>query len=119
MEKTLEAASHDVVQLIQAIKESEKSFDSELQQLLTDLLHSIAEVASYARSATLSFPFARAQLQLADAISLLFPSAFLNGHATVDEPLLNVKMAPSSSSIETVRLGRLEVPRLFNGECGC
>lgn len=118
VESTLEAASHDVVQLVQSLKEStpRSQCDNELQTLLTDLLHAVAECATYCRSAGLSFPFARAQLQLVDAISLLYPSVFLNGHASVEEPLLSVNIASSSKRIEKVRLGSLEVPRLFNGE---
>lgn len=114
LERALEGASHDVVQCLQGVKES-TSPDDELEVLLTGLLDSIYGCSTYCRQTQLAFPFARAQLQVVDAIHLLFPSALASNDA-LKGPVLHLDPKKTSFVVETIKLGVLEVPRLFNGE---
>ncbi len=114
-------SSADIIQAIQAIKES-KSRPSELKALLYELLQALADSNAYCTESNLSLVYDRAQTQVVDAIKLLYPSVHLNGYdkQTSSEDRLVVNFTGEDianlKGVETVELGKkLIVPRMFNG----
>ncbi|KAJ4475535.1 aldo-keto reductase [Lentinula aciculospora] len=120
LELALEQACGDIVQAIQALKESRSMPTAELRERLLSLSKSIDECEVYSMSNSLQYPFVRAQLQIKDVLYLIFPDI------RVDRYLLEHHLEITSSrdvnpdpvayaKLEYVQLGRLKVPRIFNG----
>ena len=76
LELTLEQASGDIIQAIQALKELNLQRDGELWSLLENLDSTLLDCGSYCEKSSLSYPFTRATLQVHDAMQLLFPDSF-------------------------------------------
>ncbi|KAF5370548.1 hypothetical protein D9757_010136 [Collybiopsis confluens] len=119
LEVALEQACGDIVQAIQALKESRPDATRELQERLLDLRTAIDECESYSASNNLQFLFGRAQLQVDDALWLIFPDISLI-HSRRHSSQVTSRMAIEPdldryAKLEHVQLGPLKVPRIFNG----
>ncbi|KAL0070562.1 hypothetical protein AAF712_002401 [Marasmius tenuissimus] len=124
LEQCLNKTCGDIVQAIQAVKESLLNASSEattqelLQTNLTNLSNALRECEEYCVSVGLAYPFTRAQSQVEDSIALLFPG-YSDQPRTVP-PLPVAELAVSinpvvAGSLEYVQLGSLRAPRLLNG----
>lgn len=107
----------DVVQAMQALKESRPERSTQLLISLNSLVGGFEVVEKYcdnAQPTMLPYPFRRARRQLRDAIEMLFghaPKFDITERASVAMPT-KVK---GSSAIETFQVGPYKMPRLFNG----
>ncbi|CAD6581502.1 MAG: hypothetical protein CYPHOPRED_001593 [Cyphobasidiales sp. Tagirdzhanova-0007] len=115
---TLEQISGDTVQAIQSIKESVSDEPSDLRPGLTALIDALRNCARFCQEHALPFPFSRAAYSVADVIELLFPkegdvdrSFIQSSHLKLQLPAFEA----NGTHLETVTLGKLTVPRLFNG----
>jgi hypothetical protein len=104
-----------------AVKEAtpRSACTTELLHDLQSLINALSSSAEYCRQHQLPFPFVRAALSAVDAQQLLFPdqalgvdpSVFASGAIQFDLGSDHV----NGLNIEQVKLGKLAVPRLFNG----
>ncbi|KAI1208584.1 aldo/keto reductase [Annulohypoxylon truncatum] len=121
--QTLQKFDGDIVQAVQALKESRPEPTAALLTSLQNLLSSIEHCSTYclaARPSSLAFPFLRARRQLRDVLRILFPE-----HADGQpdgaagsrglEVGVDVHVHVDGSTVETFQLGPFRVPRLFNG----
>ncbi|KAI1077908.1 aldo/keto reductase [Whalleya microplaca] len=108
----------DVVQAVQALKESHPLAETPLLDSLNGVVASLRECEEYCKRAqdSLPYPFTRAQRQLRDVVEFLFPDADTSildtTHRT--EGYIPIRL-PANRVVETFHLGPLEMPRLFNG----
>ncbi|KAI3614945.1 aldo keto reductase [Moniliophthora roreri] len=120
LENSLERACGDIVQAVQALKESLGTSYPEKQELLqaraylSDLSNAISACDEYCSSRGLSCPFGRAQLQVQDFLATLEPTVRARRASIFTQLDISIDTA-SSTSVEQTRLGSLTVPRLFNG----
>lgn len=114
-------ACGDVVQAMQALKESRPSRTEELQRGLLELQRALLTCDTYSLEKGLSRPFTRARVQVTDAYSWFFPNK-----ALLDIPEYHVgpqisnwdNPRPNAGTIATslyTSLGTMKIPRLFNG----
>lgn len=131
LEHTLEQAAGDVVQAIQALKESSPAPTPALRTLLLDLRAALISCETYCRTERLSYPFGRARSQVEDGFRLLFPDSVIPKPTSASSdsessfPSTSKCLLPAQSPIadspsdplalEHVQLGALRVPRLFSG----
>ncbi|KIY43785.1 Aldo/keto reductase [Fistulina hepatica ATCC 64428] len=111
-----EKASGDIVQAIQALKESRPEATAELRSLIVDLASSLVGCEHYCTSYALTHPFDRAQYQVDDVLALLYHD--FRGCHSRESPhkFLHVNINDAAStSVERFRLGPLNLPRLFIG----
>ncbi|KAI0894598.1 aldo/keto reductase [Annulohypoxylon nitens] len=117
--QTLQKFDGDIVQAVQALKESRPEPTPALLTALQNLITSIDHCSIYCQNtlpSPLSFPFLRARRQLRDVVAILFPShAELSPSNTTESQNLGVSVEVDRSRVETFQLGPLKVPRLFNG----
>ena len=119
LSSTLVTAAGDMVQACQALKESgERSKEGEraLCDLISVLQHYHQYVAEQESSTSNFDPFERALAQCIDTYNLCFPRqgkvpAMLQMPA--NETMYNIKKA--KKTLSTIKMGPLEVPRLFYG----
>lgn len=113
----LETFSGDIVQSVQALKESGLPADDELEAQLQTLAQSLVNCKLYCvnhQPVPLTYPLMRALRQVHDAYSFLFPSAAsLNETETIGSRI-EIDLA-SCPQVEKIRIGELQLPRLFNG----
>lgn len=105
----------DIVQALQAIKESKAEPTVQLQEELETLMKSLRECREYCRRANVPYPFTRAERPVRDLIGLMYPESISEPHT--DNELasqLSIKMS-EGHSVDTFALGPHWVPRLFNG----
>ncbi|KAK7050905.1 hypothetical protein VNI00_005017 [Paramarasmius palmivorus] len=120
LERSLERACGDIVQAVQALKETLAASSPEKQQLLqarlalAELSNAIYACDNYCSSRSLSYPFGRAQHQVQDFLATLEPTAYIR-RCTVHLQLDVSVDQTVSTSLEQTRIGTLTVPRLFNG----
>ncbi|KAI1340704.1 aldo-keto reductase [Xylariaceae sp. FL0016] len=111
----LETFGGDIIQAVQALKEAKPEPTPELKERVTGLLSSLKTCREYCQSAGLSYPFTRAERQVQDACSFLYPD-LASCMVGDDGPNGRIEVhLPSDSVIDMVKLGSVEVPRLFNG----
>jgi len=114
LEITLEKASGDIIQAVQALKELNPEPTETLQRLLSDLQTALFECEHHCSTSMVPYPFFRALRQVEDVSVLLFPQALRPNGA--DSPPMNVSIdLASSTSLEHFKLGPFNAPRLFNG----
>lgn len=117
LEGVLETFSGDIVQSMQALKESGLPADDHLKQQLQALAKTLVDCKRHCLDKNpepLTFPLRRALRQVYDAYSFFFPSA--SALDAVDDADARIEINPTSSShVETVKLGQLQFPRLLNG----
>ncbi|KAI1770349.1 aldo/keto reductase [Hypoxylon cercidicola] len=107
----------DVVQAVQALKESCPESGPELLDSLNSLLGSLESCREYCDGAAppMLFPFTRARRQLRDVTEFLFPDA-APGCDTVERPAVAITTnVAGNSAVETFQLGSFVIPRLLNG----
>ncbi|KAK9774595.1 putative Aldo/keto reductase [Seiridium cardinale] len=118
LEAVLGKFGGDIVQAVQALKESRPQPTQELEEQLLKLWTSLKECRSYCDSTQpepLVYPFARSARQVKDVLGFLFPSS---AHL---EPLNDISVSQLSvdiskhSDVEKFTLGSHQAPRLFNG----
>jgi hypothetical protein len=113
----LEGFGGDIVQSVQALKESGVAPTDELQTDLQNLMKALASVRKYCQArepTTLSYPLTRAERQVHDVYSFLFPAGPVMNGIHHEQPQIKIQ-ARDTSRIEKMQLGSLEFPRLFNG----
>ncbi|KAF9267833.1 aldo-keto reductase [Marasmius fiardii PR-910] len=125
LEGLLEKACGDIVQAVQALKESSlANSDSlarnqELHAKLINLSGALWECERYCADEYLPYPFTRARLQVDDFLILAFPDVQANstsGPTIVATDLLEIAVDPATAgSLEYIQLGSLVLPRLLNG----
>ncbi|KAJ2996255.1 hypothetical protein NUW58_g1029 [Xylaria curta] len=109
----------DIVQAIQALKESNPQKNDSLESQLAKLHSSLQECRGYCAAHqpnALDYPFRRSERQVADVLHLFYPDrsalpAMGNASDSAVPPLeLSIGLAA-----ETFTLGTFQLPRLFNG----
>ncbi|KAI1374470.1 aldo/keto reductase [Hypoxylon crocopeplum] len=107
----------DVVQAVQALKESRLERTPKLLDSLNSLLSSLQRCEEYYTGAQppLRFPFTRAKRQVRDVVTILFPNDVPAPDTATRGAVTVSPKAASSQTVETVRLGPFEMPRLFIG----
>ncbi|KAK5634877.1 hypothetical protein RRF57_010590 [Xylaria bambusicola] len=116
LHKALGAFAGDIVQAMQALKETDPSRDDALKAKLLKLHSSLVKCRHYCEEHepnALNYPFQRSERQVADVVHILYPD-----HPTIDKAV-DETFSPLDISLgeisETFTLGPFEVPRLFNG----
>ncbi|KAI8629593.1 putative aryl-alcohol dehydrogenase [Xylariaceae sp. FL1651] len=119
LHEALQTFAGDVVQAMQALKESNPPKTEYLKTQLVALLSALRDCHEYCQTAkpqALDYPFRRPERQVGDVLSILF----LNNHAyqavgDTDKGSLSHVEAFIGQTAETFALGPFQVPRLFNG----
>ncbi|KAI0452643.1 putative aryl-alcohol dehydrogenase [Xylaria acuta] len=109
----------DIVQAIQALKESNPPKNEELESQLVKLHSSLQRCRDYCKEykpEALDYPFQRSERQVADVLHLFYPyrSTGLAVSKTDDEPVAELEISAGQAA-EAFQLGPFQVPRLFNG----
>lgn len=118
LDRVLDQVSGDIVQAIQALKESRPEATSALYDELQSLLTSFEAISSYCSSANpraLGYPFTRAERQVRDVISFLYPEAATSPPSSRAAKIISISAEKRRVDIETFQLGPHRVPRVFNG----
>lgn len=118
LDRFLGQVSGDIVQAIQALKESKPETTSPLLVELQGLLTGFEAVSSYCSNATsqaLGYPFTRAERQVRDGISFLYPEAAASLSSSEAAKIISISATKRRVDIETFQLGPHHMPRVFNG----
>lgn len=110
--------SGDVVQAVQALKESGPGTTSALfdeLQCLSASLEAASDYCSGAKPQALGYPFTRAERQVRDVISSLYPEAAASPRSSQAARTISISAQKRRVDIETFRLGPHLVPRVFTG----
>ncbi|KAI1500188.1 aldo/keto reductase [Biscogniauxia marginata] len=119
LEATMETFGGDIVQAMQALKESKPSPTTVLEQQLMSLVSSLQDCDTYCRNVEphpLTYPFARAERQVLDTLVILYPksqSRLKPEPSTTEVP--SITSLSTENRLEYFMLGPIKVPRLFNG----
>ncbi|KAI1749627.1 putative aryl-alcohol dehydrogenase [Xylaria castorea] len=109
----------DIVQAIQALKESNPPKTGDLESQIAKLHSSLQECRYYCKAyepQALEYPFQRSERQVADVLHLFYPhrSTRQTVGETDTESVADLEISAGQAS-ETFPLGPFQVPRLFNG----
>lgn len=118
LDRVLDQVSGDIVQAIQALKESRPETTSALLDELYGLLTSFESLSGYCSSAApkaLGYPFIRAERQVRDALSFLYPETAASLSSSEAAKIISISATKQHVNIETFQLGPHHVPRVFNG----
>lgn len=113
LNKVFDKFSGDIVQAVQALKESKPPTTPELLTLLQALLTSFHGCETYCAGADLKYPFIRAERQVRDVVGFLYPDVALPPPAS-HKPI-SVDLSKRQVEIQTFSIGPYQMPRLFNG----
>lgn len=115
--KKLAELDGDVVQAVQALKESRPEPSTELLNSLDSLLDSLRSCKQHCDGAVppMKFPFTRARRQLLDATDFLFPDTTPKRETIKQAVFAMTAKETGSSAVETFQLGPFVIPRLFTG----
>lgn len=114
----LAQVSGDIVQAVQALKESRPETTSALFDELQCLLASFEAASGYCSGASpqpLGYPFTRAERQVRDVIGSLYPGAVVPPRSSQAARTVSISAEKRRVGIETFRLGPHLMPRVFNG----
>jgi hypothetical protein len=118
LEAVLEKFGGDIVQAVQALKESKPEPTIDLEQGLVKLLSTLEECRAYCASTKpdpLVYPFARSERQVKDVLGYVFPdNTHLSSSTCSSTNAISVDLS-KQGSVERFTLGPYQVPRLFNG----
>ena len=103
--------SGDVVQAMQALKQGDPDRSTVLLESLNALSAAFGSCKAYCGTNTLSYPFARAERQVADTLALFFSDA---AKSVLTDAYIDVTISPKEP-VEIFALGGKQLPRLFNG----
>uniref|UniRef100_A0A0W0EYT2 NADP-dependent oxidoreductase domain-containing protein n=1 Tax=Moniliophthora roreri TaxID=221103 RepID=A0A0W0EYT2_MONRR len=118
LESSLQTACGDIVQAVQALKESRPVLADEHQAALFQLYSALEECETYCGSNDLSFPFHRARRQVEDLLSLKFPDLFPRPTSGARKNGMEITVTIDPGHLKTVDytdLGSVRVPRLISG----
>ncbi|TKA26809.1 hypothetical protein B0A50_04255 [Salinomyces thailandicus] len=116
LERVMVQFDGDIVQAVQALKESRSTHSPELLDQLERLVSALEQFRTYSSTnIDLKFPFRRAERQTKDLLLGWYPESKTaqNTSRTMSPPLPTT--LPERSNIETFKLGPHSMPRLFNG----
>ncbi|KAI0595486.1 aldo/keto reductase [Biscogniauxia sp. FL1348] len=118
-EASLETLGGDIVQAMQALKESKPTPTAILRQKIEELSTRLHDCRSYCKhnySEPLAYPFARVERQVADTLLILFrtPQPDYNSDRLTTR-IAAIPEIPIEHPVESFVLGAFQVPRLFNG----
>ncbi|KAI1115653.1 putative aryl-alcohol dehydrogenase [Nemania sp. NC0429] len=119
LHKALEAFAGDIVQAIQALKETNPPKDEILESQLIKLHSSLQECRQYCEAhepRALEYPFQRSERQVADVLHIFYPSHSTKpiSDTSDDGPAGQLDISAGQAA-ETFALGPFQLPRLFNG----
>lgn len=116
LESVFDEYGGDVVQAIQALKESNPEKTILLRALLQELLSRFGDCRAYCQDSipALDFPFSRAERQVADVLELFYPGTV---PPTLDSGLNTIvaSFSERAATVETFQAGPVQMPRLLNG----
>lgn len=117
LEELLAKFDGDVVQAVQALKESRPEASPELLGSLKSLLASLDSCGEYCENGEppIVFPFTRARRQVRDVVEYLFPSQAPPPSSGRSHRILIDLDEDARRAVQTFRLGPFNMPRLFNG----
>ncbi|KAI0203469.1 putative aryl-alcohol dehydrogenase [Astrocystis sublimbata] len=119
LHQTLGDFAGDIVQAIQALKESNPSKTEELESQLANLHAALQQCRDYCEAyapQSLEYPFQRSERQVADALHLFYPDRETGPKVDEQEKVTVADLdLPDEQAVETFQLGSFQVPRLFNG----
>ena len=118
LDRVLDQVSGDIVQAIQALKESRPEANPALFDELQGLLGSFEAVSSYCFNSNpqaLGYPFTRAERQVRDVVNFLYPEAANSISSAEAAKSISISATRRHVDIETFQLGRHHMPRVFNG----
>lgn len=119
LHKALEAFAGDMVQAIQALKESNPPKDETLESQLVKLHSSLQECRQYCEThepQALEYPFQRSERQVADVLHMFYPTHSTSPKSDdVDGASPQQLDITVGQAAETFALGPFQLPRLFNG----
>lgn len=104
LEAALATAGGDIVQAIQAVKEVDLGPTNNLEATLGDLLLSLQECRKYCEASRPSFPFTRAERQVQDLLTMLYPHMVGMIEPPAAEQTLEVHLK-DKSAVEAFQLG--------------
>ncbi|KAG4222573.1 hypothetical protein PC116_g28953 [Phytophthora cactorum] len=107
----------DVVQAVQALKESCPEPNPKLLDSVKGLVAGLGDCRRYCADLqpSLPFPFVRATRQVYDVLVVLFPEYAATANGTKKLELAIPIKTVEKHAMETFQLGAFDVPRLFNG----
>lgn len=112
----LERLDGDVVQAMQALKETSPAPTQELEAALDAVYAALSDCKQYCDDAVvLAYPFHRGIRQTQDTISFLLPDKKSLLPSSTEPRTIHVSLPTSSSTVETFMVGTRQLPRLFNG----
>lgn len=115
LEAVLELVGGDIVQAVQALKESKPGPTTHLREIITSLMQSLERFKTYCKESAIEYPFTRPERQVRDFMELQFgESAPVGGVPDEGVSVLSVSI-PETKAVEQINLGHHTVPRLFNG----
>lgn len=118
LEAVLEKFGGDIVQAVQALKESKPEPTAELESQLVKLCVSLNDCRSYCENSKpepLVYPFVRSARQVKDVLGFLYPnSASLASLGVSLGAPISVDLS-KQANVEKFALGPFQAPRLFNG----
>lgn len=118
LHQTLTTFAGDIIQAIQALKESNPPKTDELESELVKLRSSLQECRHYCKAyepQALDYPFQRPERQVVDVLRIFYPDKLFHtgtGDDSIPESQLQIALGGPH---ETFSLGPFQVPRLFNG----
>jgi hypothetical protein len=119
LEQVIAKFGGDVVQAVQALKETKPERSEQLKTHLRDLLVAFAEYRTFCDQTTSGkYAFERPERQVKDIAQQLFPGLLDSVVGSGSGSAINDKIVvslPTNGSIERFDLGPHCVPRLFNG----
>ncbi len=134
LDQTLDVFAGDVVQALQALKETKPARSPALAAELQDVLTQLVACQAYCREgaaaaaspAPLRYPFARAARAVRDSLASLapadqapppplLPAASSADDGTGSSSVAIALPAEDESAVQTFELGPYRMPRLFNG----
>ncbi|KAL0577669.1 hypothetical protein V5O48_004317 [Marasmius crinis-equi] len=118
LDTSFQAACGDIVQAVQALKESHPSLTIEHLGSLMELQSALDGCETYCSSTLLPYPFRRAQRQVDDLLFLRFPDLSTRSSGISPKDVYHLNLTIDSAQVdklEYTNLGTVKIPRLVNG----
>lgn len=112
LDQLLDRIDGDMVQAMQALKESSPAATPELEASIDTIFKAFAALKAYCDATDLRFPFDRSTRQVIDTQAFLIPNPARQASTTAAS--LDIVL-PETSRIESIQIGTRQLPRLFNG----
>ncbi|EFX05645.1 aldo-keto reductase [Grosmannia clavigera kw1407] len=118
LEASLVKAGGDIIQAIQALKESDLHATPERETFLRALLSSMQNCRTYCSASGLEYLFNRPERQARDVLIYMYPHLESEFTVPTASDLIQVDVATheqNTGQVESFQLGHFRLPRLFNG----